>query len=39
VVAFPTVSFASGTHLNVRPPSTVFQIQLVFDESDPGTLV
>src|SRR5207248_6270720 len=39
VVAFPSRAVAPTTHLKVLPPSKECQIQLVSEESDPGTLV
>src|SRR5438034_11077944 len=38
-LTLPSVAVAAGIHLKVLPPSWVRQIQLVFDESEPGTLV
>src|SRR5213596_2746701 len=39
VVAFPSRAVAPTTHLKVLPPSKECQIQLVSEESEPGTLV
>src|SRR5712692_2139489 len=38
-VGLPVSGAAERTHLKVFPPSRDCQIQLVFDESEPGTLV
>src|SRR5207249_12236576 len=39
VVTFPSRGVAPTTHLKVLPPSRECQIQLVSEESEPGTLV
>src|SRR5205807_8555704 len=36
---FPSLAVAAVTHLKVLPPSSECQIQLVSEESAPGTLV
>src|SRR4029077_15958122 len=38
-VGFPTLAVPAVTHLKVLPPSSECQIQLVSEESEPGTLV